>query len=236
MREAQRPKYLFSFFYGIGIPVLLFILFTPFSGWLDLKVSRAFFENGKFPSNPFWDWFFVYGIWPAWLMNGAAAAGFILSFFKKFMNWRYPCLYLILTFAIGSGLIVHAGFKDNWGRPRPRQITEFGGKQEFRPYFSPNFSNRTELMKSFSCGHCSLGFTFFSLALLGTYYQSRFFAWLGWILAWGLGILLSLSRIAQGGHFLSDTLGTALIMWMIAWGLAYLFIVNKGWDHERADP
>lgn len=232
---SQQPLYLTSFFRAVGIPILLWIAFTPFSGWLDLHISPLFFENGKFASNAFLEGLFQYGYWPAWVLTGIAILGLVLAILPHYRHWWRPCLLMILTFAIGSGLIIHLGLKEHWGRPRPRQVVEFGGSQPFRPYYQPSFSKQSEHFKSFSCGHCSTGFTFFSLAILGTYYRSRLFWWLGWGLAWGLGVLLSIARIAQGGHFLSDVLASALIMWITAWCLASLLIVQKGYRDERLD-
>lgn len=234
--KTKQPLYLTSFFRGIVIPILIWMAFTPFSGWLDLKLSTLFYEKGSFSSNPFWLFLFQYGFVPAWILSFLALCGVLLSFFPHYRKWRNPCLVIVLTFAIGSGLIVHGILKENWGRPRPKQTTEFGGKQSFRPYYQPNFSNQPEPSRSFSCGHCSTGFTFFSVALLGTYYHSRLFWWLGWSLAWGLGLSLSVTRMAQGGHFLSDTLASALIMWITAWSLVYLLLVKDGMKNERADP
>jgi len=224
-----------SVFKGVFLPILLWIAFTPWSAWIDLEVSHAFYENGVFISHPFWNWLYIYGPWPAWIVTGLALIALILSFTKSHRSWRKPSLFLLLTFAIGGGLIIHAILKDHWGRPRPRQVIEFGGLQSFRPYYEPNISNQPEPSKSFACGHASAGYYFFAVALLGTFYRSRFLYWLGLGLAWGLGILLSLARIAQGGHFLSDTLASALIMWLTAWGLAYFFFSNKGWKDERVD-
>lgn len=236
--SVQASQSLPSIFKGVFLPILLWTIFTPWSAWLDLEVSRAFYDNGTFVSHPFWDWLYLYGIWPAWVLTGLAMIGLILSFtYPKsypYKAWRIPCLYLLLTFAVGGGLIIHAVLKDHWGRPRPRQVTEFGGLQSFRSYYQPNIYNAPEPSKSFTCGHASLGYYFFALAFLGTCYHSRFLYWLGMGLAWGLGILLSLARIAQGGHFLSDTLASALIMWLTAWGLAYL-LLSKGWKNERVD-
>jgi lipid A 4'-phosphatase len=223
---------LLSFLYGMVIPIFLWIAFTPWSTWLDLHISHSFFKNGAFVSHPFWDWLYIYGLWPGWIMTGMAFMGLTLSFFKSYHSWRKPCLYLLLTFAIGSGLIIHAGFKDHWGRPRPRQVIEFGGLQSFRSYYQPNIGDQPEPSKSFACGHASLGFYFFALALLGTVYQSRLFYWVGLGLAWGLGSLLSMARIVQGGHFLSDTLASALIMWLTAWGLAYFLFAKRNRDER----
>lgn len=225
----------FSIFKGVLLPILLWIAFTPWSAELDLKTSQFFYQNENFPSHPFWDWLYFYGLLPAWFLTGCAFIGFMISFHPSYSTWRYPCLYLLCTFAIGGGLIIHGVLKDHWGRPRPKQVIEFGGAQPFRPYYEPNLNQPPEPSKSFSSGHASAGYDFFALALLGCIYHSRFVYWLGMGVAWGLGGLMSLARIAQGGHFLSDTLASALIMWLTAWGLAYVFFGMKGKKHERID-
>ena len=46
--------------------------------------------------------------------------------------------------------------------------------------------------------------------------QRRSVELLGWGLAIVLGLLLGYTRIAQGGHFFTDVLFTALIMWYAA--------------------
>lgn len=220
-------------FQGIVLPLLLWAIYTPFSAPLDLFVSRLFYQEGQFSANPIWVWIYQYGIWPGWITVGLACGGFILSFATRYSAWRIPSLYLILTLAIGSGLILHAGFKDHWGRPRPRQVEEFGGTQPFRPYYKPNFFEQPEPSKSFGCGHCSMGYFFFAVALLGTLYRKKTLYWMGMGLAWGLGAALGLARIAQGGHFLSDVLAACLMMWLTAWGLAYFLFKSNQWDNER---
>ena len=224
-----------SIYKGVFLPILLWVLFTPWSAGLDLKLSHLFYEGGAFIPHPFWNWLYLYGIWPAWLLAGLALCGFLLSFISSYRTWRLPCLYLLLTFAIGSGLIIHAILKDHWGRPRPRQVTEFGGRQTFHAYYEPHIGHQSEPSKSFVCGHASSGYYFFTLVFLGMIYHSRRLYWLGLGLAWGLGGLLSLARIAQGGHFLSDTLASALIMWLTAWGLAYFLFAKEGKRNERVD-
>ena len=220
---------------AVLISMLIFAVYIPFSGWIDLHISSLFYQEGHFSTNPFFDWFFRHGIWPAWITLTAAFIGLALSFLKRRSDWRKPCLYLILVLVIGSGLIIHAALKDHWGRPRPRQVIEFGGCQPFRQFYEPNFHLQPEPSKSFTCGHCSMGFYFFSVAFLGALYQIRSLYWLGMGLAWGLGGLLSLARIAQGGHFFSDVLATCLIMWLTAWCLAYFMFMYNGRNHERID-
>jgi membrane-associated PAP2 superfamily phosphatase len=62
-----------------------------------------------------------------------------------------------------------------------------------------------------------MGFYFFTLALIARRLDYRKTFWFALILAFGLGISLSLARIAQGGHFFSDTLVSALVMWLSAY-------------------
>lgn len=196
--------------------LILLVLLTPWSGPLDLFVSHLFFTDGHFASSSFFDFMFNYGFFPAWIVIGIALLGL---FFKK---WQKEALYLMLVLAIGSGLIIHAGLKDHWGRPRPKQVIEFGGSQPFRTYYQPNFVHQPEPSKSFPCGHCSMGFYFFALALLAKRRGYRVLYMGTMTLAWVLGGLLSLVRIAQGGHFLTDAIFSALIMWWTALGLFHL--------------
>jgi membrane-associated PAP2 superfamily phosphatase len=220
---------------GFLLPILLFLAAAPWLSELDLSLSRFFYHDGLFSQHDFWDAIYRYGIIPAWLTVGAALVGLALSFYPSNQRWRLPCLYLILTLAIGSGLIVHAGLKENWQRPRPRQVEEFGGTEPFRPFYQPNLANSSKPLKSFSSGHSTMGFYFFSVAILGAVLQNAMLYWGGMSVAWGLGGLLSLARIAQGGHFLSDVLASALIMWLVAWSLAYLFFIYLRKGHARTD-
>ena len=223
----QHSSFPFSFIKGVILPILGWIAFIPWSAELDLKLSHAFYHEGAFSAAPFWNWIYIYALWPGWILTAIAFIGVVFSFKKAYHSWRIPCLYLLLTLGIGSGLIIQAVLKDHWGRPRPRQVTEFGGELAFRPFYKPNFEEIKKGTKSFSCGHASLGYYFFALAILGGIYHSPFFYWLGLALGWGLGILLSVARIAQGGHFLSDTITSALIMWLTAWFLAYWLFAYK---------
>lgn len=200
------------------LPILLMAMLAPFTPYLDMAISSYFYQgNGQFTNNAFYDFMYNYGIIPGDGMGIVAAIILVLSYFiPKLKKWRSPSLVLVLTIVLGAGLICHALLKDQWGRPRPKQVVQFGGKQEFRPFYEPNFSHQPEPSKSFTCGHCTVGFYFFALALVGKRIGSRTVYILGMILAFGLGIALSLTRIAQGGHFFSDTVMTALIMWLTA--------------------
>lgn len=218
------------------LPVLAMLILTPLTPFLDLEISRYFYHTSGFQSNAFWTFLFNYGPYPAHFTAIAALFIFTASFFfKTWRRWRAPALVLMLTMAIGAGLIVHAALKDHWGRPRPKQTIEFGGTQHFRAYYEPNFSHQPEPSKSFSCGHCSMGFYFFALALVGRRMGSPALFYIGIGFAVVLGILLSLTRIAQGGHFFSDTLISALIMWLTAYVCTQCTFGQRSRFHEEVN-
>ncbi len=204
------------------IPLIMIAVFTPFSSMLDLAIARYFYHLGEgniehFVSHPVLDFIYVYALIPGQiLVIGATIALFCSYIFASCKPWRPHALYLVLTLAVGSGFIVHSVLKEYWGRPRPKQVIEFGGQNEFRPYYKPNFNDYREPKKSFTCGHCSMGFYFFALAFMGRRFPRRWLIITGFSLAWGLGIILSLTRMAQGGHFLSDVLFSGIIMWYSA--------------------
>lgn len=209
-------------------PVLVIALLTPWSAELDQRVTSFFYIDGQFTSHPIWSFLYHYGILPAWGVAILSLVIYVCSYlFSPLKRWRLATLFLLASLAIGPGLIVHAILKDHWGRPRPRQVIEYGGHQEFRAYYEPNFFHQPEPSKSFPCGHCSMGFYFFTLALLGRHYRYRSLYYLGMGLALGLGTALSFIRIAQGGHFLFDTLLSALIMWLTTLTLYYFFFKSK---------
>jgi lipid A 4'-phosphatase len=210
------------------LPILIFVVLTPIFSFLDLSIERYFYALGEgnpghFVQNAFFSFLYDWGPVPAWLLFVVSVVVFALSFFfKKLGAWWRPTLLLILTFAIGAGLITHALLKDHWGRPRPKQVIEFGGAQEFRPYYSPNIMNQPEPSKSFPCGHCTMGFYFFAFAVAAKREGSRKLYVLGMIVAIVFGVVLGVTRMAQGGHFVSDVVAAALVMWLTTLALEHL--------------
>jgi lipid A 4'-phosphatase len=200
------------------VPILLMAIITPFTPMLDLWIERYFYQgDGQFISNNFTNFFYNWGFFPADIVAIIAAIVLVLSYvIRPWKKVRSLALMLVLTLVLGAGIITHAILKDHWGRPRPKQITEFGGMQAFRPYYYPNFFHQPEPSKSFPCGHCSTGFYFFALALAAKRMGNKILSYGSYIFAFILGIALGITRMAQGGHFLSDVLMTALIMWLTA--------------------
>lgn len=214
-------------------PLILMAVLTPFTPWLDLKFSSYFFDNKHFVTGALTDSLFDYGVLPAQIVTLLAILLYLLSYVRGYWKFlRKACLVIILTMAVGEGFIVHAVLKDHWGRPRPKQVEQFGGQQEFRPYYKPNFFNQPEPSKSFVCGHCGMGFFFLVFTVLGLRYQNKWMIGCGLAAGIGLGSVMGIARIAQGGHFLTDVLWSAYVIWLTAVVSDYL-VYNQEDNNER---
>lgn len=200
------------------LPLTLLAVVAPFSRNIDLDISHYFFDptKGQFSSHPFFQFFYVWGLLPGQIFGIGAILLFILSYLTtQFKQWRKPALQVILTIALGAGFITHTILKESWKRPRPKQLEQFGGTENFRPFYQPEFGT-TGQFKSFPSGHSAMGFCFFALTVQGRRQRSKMLFWGGLVLALAFGIGLSLTRMAQGGHFFSDTLVSACLMWVVA--------------------
>ncbi len=221
------------------VPLIVLVLITPFSASLDFFIAKMTFYRGwtssdpqeyGFYTNSFFDFIYLYGAMPAAALAFISTVGLA---FSRFRQYRGALALLSLTLFFGSLVITHTLLKECWGRPRPRQIVEFGGSQNFRAYYEPLFSEAPEPSKSFPSGHSTCGFYFFSLYFLGRRYKQKLLEVAGILLAVGLGGSLSLARIVQGGHFISDVYIAALIMWLTAYFLDYLIFDSPLLDRFR---
>lgn len=135
---------------------------------------------------------------------------------------RIGAIFLIVSLAVGPGLIVNSALKDHWGRARPGQIVEFGGGKRFTPALVP--SDQCERNCSFPAGHPAIGFYFVSFAFLIPAARRRRRVFGAALLA---GTLIGLMRMAQGAHFLSDVVFSGLIVVGSSW-LSYWLIARRG--------
>lgn len=129
--------------------------------------------------------------------------------------------FLLLSLALGPGLLVNAVLKDHWGRARPAQVTEFAGSQQFTPVLIP--TGQCARNCSFPAGHPAIGFYFVSVAFLVRDPRRRRMAEGAAIAA---GAMIGLARMAQGGHFLSDVVFSGLLVYGTSWLLYRAIIVH----------
>lgn len=187
---------------------------------LDKMMSHYFYNSNHnshgFVNNSLTQLVYTYGLLPGQITGILAGFCLFLSFFSNFWKkYKRETFFLTLALILGPGLLINAILKDHWGRPRPKQIIEFGGNQAFRPFYSPNFFAQPEPSKSFPCGHCSTGYYFFALGIVGVRLKKRYLALLGFTLGMAWGTILGVVRIAQGGHFFSDVLMSGLLIWLL---------------------
>ncbi len=139
----------------------------------------------------------------AWIL-GWLAGWFGLPWPEAMQPRGRSLLFLALGLALGPGLLVNVILKDNWGRPRPLQVQEFGGPLEFRPWYKTDGACPKNC--SFVSGETSGAFWLVAPASLAPA-PLRLPAV---ALALGLGLTTGALRVAFGGHFPSDALFAGL--------------------------
>jgi len=133
------------------------------------------------------------------------------------LRWRRICVFLILLGVLAPGVIANLMLKEHWGRPRPRQVVEFGGNVPFEPVLTMDRSTKGY---SFPSGHATMGFYFMGLFFLLHRYRRRM-AWGFLGFGFAFGSVLGAARMLQGGHFLSDVAWAAAVCWFTGLGLYY---------------
>jgi lipid A 4'-phosphatase len=187
---------------------------------LDLDISAPFYDRNR-------DIFSVNAqLWVYYLRNAArglitllVAPAFLAALGKLvWPRWRMliegrAALFLAVTLALGPGVVTNLIFKDHWGRPRPIDVTEFGGSDPFTPWWDPRGPCPNNC--SFIAGEPSGAFWTLAPAALAPP-QWRPFAY-GAALAFGAGI--GLLRIAGGAHFFTDVVFAGVFMFLLVWTL-----------------
>jgi lipid A 4'-phosphatase len=207
---------------------------------LDMRIQLFFYDADKgwyIGETPLFKTLFLYGEKPAWILFSVSLAllvtGFIIdkwilaksihrtsimySFITTVRKYRKGFLLIVLLMIIGPGLIVNAVLKDHLGRPRPREVVEFGGEYEFVEPWMPGEAGKNS---SFPSGHSSVAFYLFAPFFVlekDKKLLRRCFLYLGI----SFGFLMGLARMAQGGHFLSDIIWSGVLVFLTAFFLKY---------------
>ncbi|MEM5502097.1 phosphatase PAP2 family protein [Ahrensia kielensis] len=107
---------------------------------------------------------------------------------------------VLANLIIGTLLVVNSGFKENFGRVRPRDIIDFGGKSDFT--LAGDFIGQCVSNCSFPSGEAAAGGWLLCCGLL---FAPR---WRkpAYIALFILGAAMALLRVTFGAHFISDVL------------------------------
>jgi lipid A 4'-phosphatase len=198
---------------------LLFVLFPQ----IDLSFSSLFYTPGLGfeVSGAWYERVIYYG--SELLIAVISLALVALWAYTRLAKRRFPIGlsgrelgFVLLVLALGPGLVVNWGLKDHWGRARPMQVAEFGGARTFTPAWVISDQGGG----SFSSGHAAA--TFYLVAVTLVMARRRRRLWIALALAWSL--VVGLTRIASGSHFLSDVVVSffiVLILMLMLRGLMF---------------
>jgi lipid A 4'-phosphatase len=189
----------------------------------DFFWMGAFYNSGGvhegwiYARDPLWALLYDYGEIPGIVLAVFAFAGYVAARWGKApKRYAKPFLVIVLTVILGPGLLVNGILKNYWGRTRPHDVAAFGG---YEPYGTVSQPLGPAAGKSFSCGHCSMGYSFASGVAFFPYHPVLGIGCLVGGIAFGT--LLGVARMAQGGHFPSDVLWSGILVLMLIAGLYY---------------
>ena len=206
------------------IPVFVLLIGSLLFHLYPLDMMAADFmhspsEGWNRDPNGVWKFLYDYGVVPALILALTSFVVLMLGIGHPLRRFRKLSLYLLSCLALGPGLITNGLLKAFWGRPRPKQISDFGGEFEYEPLLTIDLSSSG---KSFPCGHATMGFYFLSLGL-ALRHRNRNLSNIVLFIGLILGTLIGYARLVQGGHFPSDTLWAAGVCWGVSLGLYYAF-------------
>jgi membrane-associated phospholipid phosphatase len=207
----------------LAIAAVVGLLFG-FYPQLDVKISGLFFDQAarEFPP-PSGVTIFLRDA-AMWIVAAVSGPAFIAVAFKLVAPKKpmlipgRAALLMIATLAIAPGFMTNVVLKDHWGRGRPAFVHEFGGAEQFLPWW--DFRGECRDNCSFVAGEPSGAFWTLAPAAL-TPAPWRPLAYSAAVL---FGSSVGLLRIAKGGHFFTDVVFAAVMNFIILWiahGLIY---------------
>jgi lipid A 4'-phosphatase len=201
---------------------------------LDLRVARHFYAVEDASHNTFA--LRIYppvmmarnlGLWVGTVLVIPAVLALLVKLIlprrKLFIPGR-AVVFLISTMILAPGLLVNVLLKDHWGRPRPIDVTQFGGQDQFVAWWDPR--GRCPSNCAFVSGDVSGAFWTVAPAALAPP-QWRALAY-GAALALGTG--MAAIRVMAGAHFPSDVIFAGVFTFLVIWAV-YALIYR--WPRTR---
>lgn len=219
-------------------PILWLVVASLLIRWtnFDLWASSFFFDttNRVWPYELAQPWLTIYrqGTLPSIILGVGGAVVAILgrwilprSEWRRSKAIRRAGLFLGLSLVLGPGLIVNVGFKQMWGRPRPIQCTAFAGDREFLPVGT--WARERSSNSSFPSGHAAVAFYLMMPGFIVGRRRPRLTAAF-FLTGAALGLGMGLTRVVQGGHFVSDVLWAGAVVYLTGAVLSWLILRNDG--------
>jgi membrane-associated PAP2 superfamily phosphatase len=218
---------------ALAIAAVTGVIFALFPE-IELRIARPFYEFVDVNHNVFSLRFYVpfawvrdSALWFSALLVAPAVAALLIKLIhprRKLLVSGRAVVFLISTLVLGPGLLVNVTLKDHWGRPRPIEVTQFGGTEHYVSWWDPR-------------GECDKNCSFVSGDVAGAIWtmapaalappQWRALAYGGSL---ALGAVIAALRVMQGGHFVSDAIFAGVFTFLIIW-VAYSLIYR--WPRTR---
>ncbi len=198
---------------------------------LDLKLAALFYDSStrSFPLklNAWAALARDAAMWVAWGLAAPAIAALVIKLIRPdrplLVSGR-AIIFLLATLALSAGVLTPLTFRSYWGRPRPVVVTQFGGDQQFVPWWDPRGSCGRNC--SFFSGEGATAFWTYAPAALSPPQRRP----LAYAAATVFGLTTSALRMAFGGHFFTDVTIAGLVTFLVIW-LAYALLYR--WPSTR---
>lgn len=228
-----RGWYLGQSLFLAGSAILLLWVFSHTD--LDLRLARPFYDSAlaTFPLRQHWFFapVFYYGFKFAILAGAMLAGATCLYGLGGHLTWlprRNAALVLLGLILIPTAV---ATLRLNINRHCPWDTAEFGG---FAPYLDLFAQMPGDIVQGFCfpASHAASGFMWLACGLALHDHSPRLARRiiLGAVV---LGLVMGLSRQAQGGHFISHTLWSAWLAWAISLALAATLGIGRSGVTDR---
>jgi len=137
---------------------------------------------------------------------------------RKMLIPGRAAIFFLAALVLGPGLLINGILKSEWPRPRPNEVTQFGGVERFVAWWDPRSTCETNC--SFVSGEASSAFLMLVPASLVPPPWSGL-AYAGAIL---YGLAVGGLRVVMGAHFFTDVVFAGVFMFLLVWllhGLIY---------------
>jgi lipid A 4'-phosphatase len=215
------PRQRLAWVLGSFVALALLFRFVP---QLDLAVASLFYDEmgfspGRKGLNGVFYWLGDTGAEIVFVALTLAMLGAILRL-GRLGAWRMRLVFLWLALFIGPGLVVNLVLKEHVDRPRPSQLVEFGGDQQFVAAF--DWRDTDQRGHAFVSGHAAFAFFLMAIGWIDARRRRR---WM--FAALGFGAVMGLARMDPGQHFLSDVVFAFYVVYActsVAWWLTQRFV------------
>jgi membrane-associated PAP2 superfamily phosphatase len=202
---------------GLIVALVVAVLFGVTFGLypeLDLKVSALFFDAARWNALSAWSFLRNAALWLIALLAAPAGLALAVKLIRPRTRLLIPgraVVFLLATLALGPGLLTNVILKDYWGRARPLDVVQFGGKEAF----VPRWDWRSDCYKncSFVAGEPSGAFWTLAPAALTPPAWRPFATGAAIMFGIGLGVL----RMSVGAHFFTDVVFAGVFTFLLIW-------------------